>query len=85
MAKQTRTERFALCITDAELDLNRGKVYRVLPDKSARASRYLRIVDDSGEDYLYPSEYFVFVKLPSEAKRAVLKSKAGLAATASRS
>ena len=66
-------KRFAICIRNrgAE-DLDVRKVYRVLPDKAAAAAGYLRVIDDSGEDYLYPSSYFVFVALPAGAKRAWL-------------
>jgi hypothetical protein len=56
-----------LCITDAEPDLELRKVYEVLADASASKDNYLRVVDESGEDYLYPSEYFVPVELPREA------------------
>jgi hypothetical protein len=43
----------------------------VLPDRGAAAEGYLRIVDESGDDYLYPAEYFVFLELPQKAKRAL--------------
>jgi hypothetical protein len=45
--------------------LERRKVYQVLPDDKAADAGYLRIVDESGEDYLYPESYFVSVELPS--------------------
>lgn len=56
--------RFALCITDTEPDLELRKVYEVLPDAAAARDNYVRVVDESGEDYLYPGEYFVPVELP---------------------
>lgn len=53
MKKRRNPEiRFAVCITDSEPDLEVRKVYRVLPDKSAAKDNYLRIVDESGEDYV---------------------------------
>ena len=63
--------RFALCVRNpgAE-DLDMHKVYRVLADRAAAAAGYLRVIDDSGEDYLYPADYFVLVELPAKAKRA---------------
>jgi hypothetical protein len=61
---------FAVCITDAEQDLQLRKIYQVLPDEEAGKENYLRIIDDSGEDYLYPAHYFVLIKLPQEAERA---------------
>ena len=66
----TREKGYAICIENrgAE-DLEVRKVYRVLYDKDATTG-YTRVIDDSGEDYLYPSEYFVPVELPPKAKRA---------------
>ena len=67
----TRETGFALCIENRGADdLDIRKVYRVLPDKAAGATGYVRIIDESGEDYLYPADYFVFVELPQKAKRA---------------
>jgi hypothetical protein len=65
--------RFAICIRndDADDDLQVGKVYRILPDRIAAHASQLRVVDDSGEDYLYPTSYFVFVELPSRVTRAL--------------
>ena len=62
---------YAICIENrgAE-DLDIRKVYRVLPDKEAGATGYVRVVDESGEDYLYPADYFVSLELPPKAKRA---------------
>jgi len=58
---------YALCITDAEPDLQPRKVYRILPDRIASKDNYLRVIDESGEDYLYPDRYFVLLKLPQSA------------------
>ena len=67
----TREKRFVICVDNrgAE-DLEVRKVYRVLPDKGAAATGYVRVIDESGEDYLYPAAYFVFVELPQKAQRA---------------
>jgi len=67
----TRETSFAVCIENrgAE-DLDVRKIYRVLPDKTAAATGYVRVIDESGEDYLYPADYFVPVELPQKAKRA---------------
>lgn len=48
-------------------DLEPRKIYQVLPDKRAESEGYLRIVDDSGEDYLYPESYFVFCRASSQS------------------
>ena len=64
--------RFALCVRNEECeDLELRKVYQVLPDKRAERDGYIRVVDESGEDYLYPESYFVFVRLPRRAQDAV--------------
>lgn len=67
----THQKSYAICIENhgAE-DLEVRKVYRVLHDKDATATGYMRVVDESGEDYLYPAQYFVPVELPPKAKRA---------------
>ena len=75
----TREKGFAICVENrgAE-DLDIRKVYRVLHDKDAAATGYVRVIDESGEDYLYPADYFVFVELPQKAKRAwTARSSAG--------
>lgn len=64
--------RFALCVADGEPDLEAGKLYPVLPDERASQEKYLRVIDESGEDYLYPADYFVFVELPKKAQDALL-------------
>ncbi|HWN11438.1 MAG TPA: hypothetical protein VNO50_19575 [Pyrinomonadaceae bacterium] len=46
-------------------------IYRVLPDASAAKSNHVRVVDNEGEDYLYPAEYFMFLDLPQEIERAL--------------
>ena len=74
MRVQQPTASFALCVEDAE-DLEARKLYQVLPDREAAREGYIRIVDESGEDYIYPSELFVPVTLPA----AVLKRLRGSA------
>lgn len=64
--------KFAVCITDSEPDLELRKVYKVLPDKIAGTNKHLRIIDESGEDYLYPASFFVFVEVPKAAERDLL-------------
>lgn len=73
MAKRTRPQ-FQICVNNdgypASLEV--GKVYRVVPDPAAAAKGLVRVVDESGEDYLYPSERFVAVELPKDAVDALL-------------
>jgi hypothetical protein len=68
MSNQTKP-RFAICISDAGYidDLKPRTVYQVLPDESAAESNYLRVVDETGEDYLFPASHFVFIDVPPEA------------------
>jgi len=72
MAKESTEQLFALCIDNKECeDLEKRKIYRVRTDDDAAKEGYLRIVDESGEDYLYPMSYFVLVELPREAQDAL--------------
>ena len=69
-----QTKPFALCVdnTDYEVSLIRGKVYRILPDLKAAKDHLVRIVDESGEDYLYHKSHFVFVDFPKAVKKKIL-------------
>lgn len=72
MAKTERKTKFVLCIEDRDCDdRQKGKVYAVLPDAGAKRDDYLRVIDESGEDYLYPKSYFIPLDLPSKAKAAL--------------
>jgi len=72
MAKKNKEKSFAICIESKECeDLEKRKIYRVLPDDEAAKEGYLRIVDESGEDYLYPQSYFILVELTQEAQNAL--------------
>ena len=65
--------RFVLCIrSEGSDDLEPRKVYRVLPDRAAARESLVRVIDESGEDYLYPAEYFVPVRLPVGIAREAL-------------
>ena len=62
--------KFMLCIKEKNCDdLTLLKVYQVLADDSAAKDNYLRIIDDSGEDYLYPASHFIGVELPEKAQK----------------
>jgi hypothetical protein len=63
---------FAVCIRNEGLDdLELRKLYQVLPDESAAGSGFLRVIDDSGEDYLYPAGNFLLVELPPAVEDAL--------------
>lgn len=72
MAKEKDNKKFALCIENKDCeDLEKRKIYQVLQDDEAEREGYLRIIDESCEDYLYPQSYFIFVQLPREAQEAL--------------
>lgn len=74
MENQNTPLHFAVCINNGGYmdDLKVRMVYRVLPDESAARSNYLRIVDETGEDYLYPAAYFILIEVPPEAEETLL-------------
>jgi hypothetical protein len=68
--------RFAICVdnSDYPASLELRKIYRVLPDAEAARDGDVRVIDESGEDYLYPADYFVVVEFPRNATRALKKT-----------
>lgn len=74
MAKRPSNQKFVLCVKNdaypASLEVR--KVYRTIPDPAAAAKGFVRVVDESGEDYLFPADYFVAVSLPQAALDALL-------------
>ena len=73
--RRNPTPRFAVCVSTDDPDLLTPRmIYRVLPDDSAARSDYVRVIDNEGEDYLYPAKYFVFVELPRAVERAILRA-----------
>ena len=63
---------YVLCVDNKDCeDLEKRKIYHVIPDDDAKQEGYLRVIDESGEDYLYPESYFVPIKLPREAEEAL--------------
>ena len=75
MKRNNSEPRFVVCVGNSDCeDLELRKIYRVLPDKSATEDGYLRIVDESGEDYLYPAEYFLPIELPRAVEKAFLSA-----------
>lgn len=67
--------RFAVCVNNADYpaSLELHKIYRVLSDEEAEAEGDLRVVDESGEDYLYPVELFVLIQLPQAVEDSLLQ------------
>ena len=72
MRRKQTEPRFVLCVKNDECDdLEIRKVYRVIGDQKAEKDGYLRVIDESGDDYLYPASYFVQLELPREAEQAI--------------
>jgi hypothetical protein len=66
---------FVICIkNDGCKDLHPRRIYRTLPDETAAQDAYIRVVDESGEDYLHPQDYFVSIELPQAAEKALLSA-----------
>ena len=76
MKRTNGKTRFAVCVNneDYEASLEIGKVYQVLPDTKATKHRLTRVIDESGEDYLYPADWFHPVKLPSSVQHALVQA-----------
>ncbi|MEP6912326.1 MAG: hypothetical protein ABI923_06205 [bacterium] len=75
MKPKKAESRFVLCIRNEDCDdLQPRKIYQVLPDESSAADGYIRVIDESGEDYLYPQDYFVPIDLPQAAQKALLSA-----------
>ena len=69
--RSTRRPGFVLCVANPRrpASLEVRKVYRVRADAKARTLRLLRVVDESGDDYLFPEKWFVPIDLPRSASR----------------
>jgi hypothetical protein len=70
MARKKSQAQFVICVRndDYPASLELRKVYERLDDPEAARHKMLRVIDESGEDYLYPDDYFVAVRLPQAAK-----------------
>jgi len=70
-----KSARLVICLDNSgyEVSLERRKIYVAVPDAKAQKLGQLRVVDESGEDYLYPAEMFVEAELPQSVRRAVLQ------------
>jgi hypothetical protein len=60
-----------VCNEDCE-DLELRKIYQVLPDEVAAEDGYIRVIDESGEDYLYPADYFLPIELSKDLEKALV-------------
>lgn len=71
--KPSSKPRLAICVRTDDPDLlTPRRIYRILPDESAAKSNYIRVIDNEGEDYLYPADYFILTEFAPEVERTVL-------------
>ena len=71
---KAKPSRLVLCLQNKgyEVSLERRKIYQAIPDLAASRQDLLRVIDESGEDYLYPLKFFAPLTLPAPLRRAVL-------------
>jgi hypothetical protein len=69
-------KRFAVCLRNEgyEVSLEKRKIYELLPDFEAAKYDQIRVIDESGEDYLYPGSFFAEIELPLPLRRAIAAS-----------
>lgn len=74
--REKTSTRFVVCVKNREYpaSLELHKIYRALPDEDAAQDGDLRVIDESGEDYVYPASYFLPIRLPRETERALADS-----------
>lgn len=74
--QQPSPRRFAVCVKNEgyEASLERNKIYILVPDPDAEQDGDIRVVDESGEDYLYPAEWFVPVDVPEAVEASLLRA-----------
>jgi hypothetical protein len=67
---------FVICVSNEgyPASLERRKIYEAITDATARRHHLVRVIDESGEDYLYPKHYFTPIELPEGVEKALLKS-----------
>ena len=68
-------KQFAVCVRneDHEESLELRKIYEVLEDPAAAKHNMIRVIDEEGEDYLYPSDWFIPIQLPHNIEEAILE------------
>ena len=71
-----KDSKFVICIENSEYpaSLEKRKIYEVLPDSDAEKIKQTRVIDESGEDYLYPASCFIDANLSKETREAVAKA-----------
>ena len=74
--KNMKSHQLVICVKndDYPASLGKRKIYEAIPDPDAVKYNQIRVIDESGEDYLYPEEYFIQVTLPKNVEEAVIKA-----------
>ena len=73
MKRKKIESQFVVCVRNEDCeDLELRKIYQVLPDETAAEDSYLRVIDESGEDYLYPADYFLPIELSKDLEKALI-------------
>lgn len=69
-------KQFAICVSNKgyQTSLEKRKIYQLIPDADATQHHQVRVIDESGEDYLYPEDYFIFVDLPIATQKVLLSA-----------
>ena len=74
--KNSQNYKFVVCINNSEYltSLELHKTYRILPDKELEQDGDIRIIDESGEDYIYPADWFAAIDVPKEVKTSLVNA-----------
>jgi len=73
MRSKKAESQFVVCVRNEDCeDLELRKIYQVLPDETAVEDGYIRVIDESGEDYLYPEDYFFPIELTKDLEKALI-------------
>ncbi len=74
--KRKSARRFAVCVKNDgyEAALERNKLYVLVPDREADKHGDVRVIDESGEDYLYPADWFVAIGVPKAVQTSLLRA-----------
>ena len=74
--KKKAARRYVVCLNNKgyRASLERNKIYVVLPDSGAEVEGDIRVIDESGEDYLFPADYFVAIEVPKAVEASLRKA-----------
>ena len=74
--KSSQVNHFAVCLNNDgyEASLEVGKIYRMIPDETAKINELIRVIDESGEDYAFATNRFYPIELPKPVEEALLST-----------